>query len=123
MAMRITFEVVADNSDEIMAEVMKRLNIGMEAIGQTAASVAAAKAPVDTGTLRNSISSAVTSTDHSVSAHIGTNVKAPKTGAPYPLYQEVGTSRIAGKHYLQWGIQGHASDYMNTIRNVLNERL
>ena len=118
MAMKFTFEVKADRSEEVMAAVMSQLNEAMDAVGKDASSVAANKAPVDTGALRNSITNAVTSTPTSVSAHIGTNLKSPE-GAPYPLYQEVGTRYITGKHYLQFGIQAHANDYLRVIKNYL----
>lgn len=116
--MKFTIEIKADNSDEVMAEVMSRLNTAMDAVGKDASSTAAAKAPVDTGALKNSITNAVTSTPKSVSAHIGTNLKSAK-GAPYPLYQEVGTRFIAGKHYLQFGITAHVNDYLKVIRDYL----
>lgn len=119
MANNFRVYIAADNREEVMAEVMAKAGAAMEAVGQTAESMAAKVAPYKTGALKQSITHAVTSTDTTVSAHVGTNLKAPKTGAPYPLYQEVGTSRIAGKHYLEFGIKGYISEYMDTIRRYL----
>ena len=136
--MRFNFTVEADNSEEVMRQIYEKLEMAMDAVGETAASVAAGKTPVDTGVLRNSITNAVTRDGSKVSAHIGTNVK-------YAIYHELGTGiyatngngrktpwvykgtdgkwhrtrGVAAKHFLQFGIQSHAKDYLNTIKNYL----
>lgn len=114
MRMKVTSHV-----DEITPELEAKLLVVMDAIGQDAASTAAAKAPYKTGALRNSISRAVNHPSKDIyQTVIGTNLKS-KLGAPYPLYQEEGTSRIAGKHYLRFGIQAHRFQYRDMIENEL----
>ena len=78
----------------------------LEAIGRDAASTAANKAPYDTGTLANSISN-YTDREELIE-YIGTNVE-------YAGYQEFGTSKIRGKHYLRFGATAHAAEYADTI--------
>lgn len=105
-------EVKMEDHKEEVLEAMKEQLVGaLEAIGMDAASTAANKAPVDTGLLKNSIGYAVD--DHTV--YIGTNVE-------YAPYQELGTSTgIKGKHFLQFGVQAHASEYAEIIKNALSE--
>lgn len=64
---------ITDNSIEILAALGEQLGVALEAVGLKAEGYAKRKAPVDTGSLRNSISHAV-SEEESV-AYIGTNVE------------------------------------------------
>ena len=96
MARVISVSVVS-NVEEVKAEVRTKVMAALEAIGETAAAAAADVAPVDTGRLKNSISSAVVESE--LTAYIGTNVE-------YAPYQELGTSKgITAKHFLQYGAQ------------------
>lgn len=82
----------------------------LHAIGLDASSVSAEQAPHKTGALRNSISYAVD--ESALEAYIGTNI-------PYAIYQELGTSRIAGKHFLQFGATAHAEEYRGLLEQYL----
>ena len=100
-----------DHSEEIIGEMREDVINWLYAIGLDASSVAAGKAPVDTGRLKNSISNAVD--EDELAAYIGTNVE-------YAPYQEFGTSRgIEGKHFIQFGATAHAQEY----KQMLEERL
>jgi len=100
-----------DHSEEIIGEMREDVINWLYAIGLDASSVAADKAPVDTGRLKNSISNAVD--EDELAAYIGTNVE-------YAPYQEFGTSRgIEGKHFIQFGATAHAQEY----KQMLEERL
>lgn len=96
-----------------IAQVEKAVVLAwLDSIGQDAAETAAKYAPVDTGRLKNSISNA-TQPDE-MAAYIGTNV-------PYAIYQELGTSRIAGKHYLQFGATAHANEYGKLLEKLMKQ--
>ncbi len=103
----------------------------LAAIGEDASHTAAEKAPVDTGRLKNSISwatqqahgggtSVPNNTPEKNSVYIGTNVKNEK-GVNYAIYQELGTSRIAGKHFLQFGATAHANEYGKLLENLMKQ--
>jgi len=97
--------------DELNEKVRDALVTGLNAIGMDAASTAAQFAPYKTGALRNSITSAVDSED--LAAYIGTDLN-------YAIYQEFGTSRIAGKHFLKAGVTLHSSDYEAWLQRYLD---
>lgn len=100
---------ITDHKQEVLEAMHEQVQAALEAIGMDAASTAADKAPVDTGTLKNSISHAVDGN----TVYIGTNVE-------YAPYQELGTSRgIVGKHFLQFGVSAHSAEYANIIKEYL----
>ena len=113
MAKVISVSVVS-NVEEVKAEVRTKVLAALEAIGETAAAAAATPGicPVDTGRLRNSISSAVDANE--LVAYIGTNVE-------YAAAQELGTSKgIRGKHFLQYGAQ---STWVDSGKDMLESAL
>lgn len=98
------------HTDECLEGMEEQVHAFLEAIALDAASTAAEAAPHKTGALRNSI-------EHSVEgqvAIIGTNI-------PYAIYQELGTSRIAGKHFLEFGVTAHANDYQRLLEQYLKQ--
>lgn len=97
--------------DELNEKVKEALIDGLDAVGRDAASTAAQFAPYKTGALRNSITNAVDSEE--LAAYIGTNLN-------YAVYQEFGTSRIAGKHFIKAGATLHASDYERWLQKRLD---
>lgn len=110
---QVTSVTMTDNSEEVKAASVEKIQAWLDAIGEDAASTAADKAPVDTGRLKNSISHAVDMSDKSV--YIGTNVE-------YAPYQEFGTSKgIVGKHFLQFGASAHTAEYQRLLARILKE--
>lgn len=110
MAQVISIEF-SDNSSEVKQAAKEQALAWLEAIGEDAAGTAADFAPVDTGRLKNSISSAVVEEEQT--AYIGTNVE-------YAVYQELGTSRgIVGKHFLQFGCTAHQAEYKALLEQYL----
>ena len=104
---------IESHIEEVTDELKLKVNAWLEAIGEDAASTAANFAPVDTGRLKNSISSAVVEEEQAV--YIGTNVE-------YAPYQEFGTSRgITGKHYIQFGATAHKEEYKAMLEQFLKE--
>jgi phage gpG-like protein len=104
---------IEDNSEEVLEAMNEQVLAWLEAIGEDAAGTAADKAPVDTGRLKSSISSAVVESEKA--AYIGTNVE-------YAPYQEFGTSRgIKGKHFLQFGATAHQAEYKALLEQYLKE--
>lgn len=110
---QVTSVSLTDHSEEVIGEMRQDVINWLYAIGLDASSVAADKAPVDTGRLKNSISNAVD--EEELAAYIGTNVE-------YAPYQEFGTSRgIEGKHFIQFGATAHASEYKAMLEERLKE--
>jgi phage gpG-like protein len=109
---RVTGCTVVSNKDEVIGEMRQKVLVALESIGETAASASADVAPVDTGRLKGSITSAVVESELCV--YIGTNVE-------YAPYQEFGTSRgITGKHFIQYGAQSTWNDSgKTTLENIL----
>lgn len=104
---------ITDNSEEVLEAMNEQVFAWLEAIGEDAAGTAADKAPVDTGRLKGSISSAVVESEKAV--YIGTNVE-------YAPYQEFGTSRgIKGKHFLQFGASAHQEEYKALLEEYLKQ--
>lgn len=58
-------------------------------------------APVDKGTFRQSIQLVRERTDTTMTVIVGSSLKS-EGGAPYPVFLEMGTARIAGGRVLAW---------------------
>ena len=102
-----------DNSEQVINAMNEQVVGWLEAIGEDAAGTAADRAPVDTGRLKNSISSAVVESEKAV--YIGTNVE-------YAPYQEFGTSRgVPGTHFLQFGASAHQAEYKTLLEQYLKQ--
>lgn len=98
---------MTDNSPEVLATVGKAVARALMMMGATAEGHAKAKAPVDTGRLRNSI----THQELSDATVIGSNVE-------YAAAQELGTSRgIRPKHYLKDAVANHTSEYKQIVED------
>lgn len=105
---RVTF-----HTDECLEGLEEQVTAWLEAVGLDAASTAAEVAPHKTGALRNSISHSVEPAEHRV--HVGTS------GIDYAIYQELGTSRIAGKHFIEFGATAHVNDYQRLLEQYLKQ--
>lgn len=83
--------------------------IALEVIGLKCEGYAAAKAPVDTGRLRNSITHYV---QDSTSVIVGTAVE-------YAAYQEFGTIRTKPHPFLKPAVYNHLQEYKQIIESYL----
>lgn len=126
-----------DNKDDVEAALKEQVIAWLEAIGEDAASTSAKFAPVDTGRLKNSISSVVDEQNQQV--YIGTNVE-------YAIYHEFGTGKYASggggrstpwayqdektgewrwtagvpaRHFLQFGCTAHTEQYKQMLEAAL----
>lgn len=126
-----------DNKDIVEKALKEQVTAWLEAIGEDAASTSAKFAPVDTGRLKNSISSAVDEQNQQV--FIGTNVE-------YAIYHEFGTGKYASggggrstpwayqdektgewrwtagvpaRHFLQFGCTAHTEQYKQMLEAAL----
>lgn len=117
MPTAITMTVdVQSNIDEITPEVESKVQAWLEAIGwdavDTTQTIIQNIPLVDTGRLRDSISVEVDMTEYA--SYIGTNVE-------YAPYQELGTCKMEGKHFLQAGASIHAEEYKKMLEEALSE--
>ena len=126
-----------DNKADIEAALKEKIYGWLEAIGEDAASTSAKFAPVNTGRLKNSISSAVDEQNQQV--FIGTNVE-------YAIWHEYGTGKYASggggrstpwayqdektgewrwtagvpaRHFLQFGCTAHQAQYKQMLEQAL----
>lgn len=96
------------HTDECLQGMEAAIHNALEAIGLDASSTAQRAAPHKTGALRNSIYPVIEGT----TVYIGTNI-------PYAVYQELGTSKISGKHFLQFGATAHSNEYAAIVERHL----
>lgn len=129
-----------DNKQAIEQEMTRKVAAWLNGIGQdaatTAANVLTETGTVDTGTLRNSISHAVSESEKAV--YVGTNVSY----APYHefgtgiytaggrqggwSYQDAAgewhfTKGVPAKHFLQFGATAHKDEYKAMLEQALKE--
>ena len=106
--------ILENNKDIILEALDDAIDEAMKTIGIQAENYARANAPVDTGRLRNSITSQVLKGENAVL--IGTNVE-------YAPYQELGTSKMGacnhGKGFLRPAIDDHMDEYKRIVENEL----
>lgn len=102
-----SFELI-DHSDEVIDEMKKTMERALEKIGMVGEAYAKEECPVDTGTLRNSISHAVDDN----TAIIGTNVE-------YAPYVELGTSKMDAQPYLRPAVENHIKEYKEIAKGEL----
>lgn len=127
----VTFD---DHKDEVISACKDQILAWLEAIGEDAAGTSANFAPVDTGRLKNSISSVVDEETNTV--YIGTNVsyaiyhefgtgKYIAGGRPTPwMYQDEDgvwhwTSGVPARHFLQFGCTAHQAEYKEMLERYL----
>ena len=112
--MAVTFSLLEDNRELIQNASDEAINRALMAIGLQVENYARNNAPVDTGALRNSITSEVLSNEHAVI--IGSNID-------YAPYQELGTSRMGacngGRGFLRPAVEDHLSEFEDITLNEL----
>lgn len=123
----MTFEIKTDNTDAILKATDDGINNALEIIGNKAADYAAALAPVQTGNLKNSMTSEVSQQEKAV--YIGTAVEY----APYVEFghhQEVGRyvpaigkrlvrEFVPAQPFLKPAIESHLDEYKHILESEL----
>ena len=121
------FIIKVDNTKEIIKATDEAIYNALDIIGNKAADYAAALAPVDTGNLKNSMTSEVSQDEKAV--YIGTAVKyAPFV--EFGHFQEPGRyvpaiekrlvrEYVPGKPFLKPAIQNHIDEYKNILETEL----
>lgn len=124
----IEIKITEDNTDAIIAATDEAIYNALEIIGNVAADYAAGLAPVDTGNLRNSITSEVDMDEKAV--YVGTAVEyAPSV--EFGHHQQVGRyvpqigkrlvrEFVPGKPFLAPAIENHLDEYKNILETELN---
>lgn len=106
---------VQDHSAELLAGMESQIPAALTAVGGQAAFYCAEELEnsprrVDTGRLKNSINFIVQERE----VHIGTNVE-------YGIYVHEGTSRMSPNRFLTNGLELHADEYREIIREYLSQ--
>ena len=124
----IEIKITEDNTAEILAATDEAIYNALEIIGNIAADYAAGLAPVDTGRLRNSITSEVAMDEKAV--YVGTNVEYAAS-VEFGHHQQVGRyvpklgkrlvrEFVPGKPFLAPAIENHLDEYKNILETELN---
>jgi phage gpG-like protein len=123
----MTFEIKVDNTDAIIKATDEAIYNALDIIGHKAADYAAGLAPVQTGNLRNSMTSEVSQQEKAV--YIGTDVEyAPfvefghhqQPGRYVPAIEKrLVREFVPGKPFLKPAIQNHIDEYKNILETEL----
>lgn len=97
-----------DNSDEVVESIRDAVTKAMETIGQMAVANAKQIVPVDTGALKDSIDSAVSKQESTISTTVYADT-------PYAAYVELGTSMQRAQPYLKPAVTDHTGEYVNVL--------
>ena len=110
----MAIRIIENNKDKVLDALDEAVDNALTIVGMQAENYARANAPVDTGRLRNSITSQVLNGEKAVV--IGTNVE-------YAPYQELGASKMGacnhGKGFLKPAINDHIDEYKRIVENEL----
>lgn len=127
MMANIEVKITEDNVKEILAATDEAIYNALDIIGNVAADYAAGLAPVDTGNLRNSITSEVDMGEKAV--YVGTDVEyAPSI--EFGHHQEVGRyvpaigarlvrEFVPAQPFLKPAIESHLDEYKNILETEL----
>lgn len=94
-------------TERLAEQALRRIATAIQADAKRAA-------PVDTGALRNSISTSVTRHGGSVTAEVGPTVH-------YGGFVELGTSRRAPRPYVGPAFDRHAPEFVEALRTLARE--
>lgn len=109
MSVSVEIRIENDHSNELKQRIQSRIPSALMAGGMAVEGYAKNLAPVDTGNLRNSIS---TKPSGDKEVQIG-------TGVEYAIYQELGTRKMAPHAFLRPGIANNVSAIVGIIAQAL----
>ena len=108
------FEIKENHIKEIQEEITNKIESALTSVGLQAENDVRNVTPVDTGNLRNSITSRVKMDENAV--YVGTNVE-------YAPHQELGTSKMKaannGKGILRYAINANIGKYKTLLEDGL----
>lgn len=138
------FKFEKNNKEAVLKASDEAVERALEIVGMQAENYARANTPVDTGLLRNSITSAVGGKSTRISSYHADKARgnmqgvgfyggtAPTSDQPYVIigsnveyapYQELGTSKMGacngGRGFLRPAINDHMSEYKSIVQNEL----
>lgn len=124
----IEVKITEDNVDKILQATDEAIYNALEIIGNVAADYAAGLAPVDTGNLKNSITSEVAMDENAV--YVGTNVEYAAS-VEFGHHQQVGRyvpqigkrlvrEFVPAKPFLAPAIENHLDEYKAIFEEELN---
>ena len=133
---------IIDHTKEMLDAKDKAIEKALEMIGGEMERYAVLDCPVDTGLLRNSIVFCVdggfpskkkysSDSGGESGGYDGEMPKEPEgkravivgTNVEYAPYQELGTSKIPGKHFLRNSVQNHISEYNKMLSDEIKEAI
>jgi len=99
------------HKSEVLDALHNAVSVGLEIIGGVAESHAADICPVDTGTLRDSITH----------QPISPNEMAIGTSIEYAPFVELGTRKMSARPYLRPAAENHSGEYRAIMERVLGK--
>lgn len=99
-----------DNTDEVLAELERKIQDSLQEVGQIAVNDARNSTPVDTGNLRDSMTCDIK--DDLVV--VGSNVD-------YAIYVEEGTRKQKGHHMVRNAMQDNANQFKSIIEQNMKQ--
>ena len=114
MANIIDVQILNDKTEEVLEAMRQQVAMGLASIGQEAEGYAKDECPVDTGTLRNSISNYVSEEEKAV--YVGTNVEY----APYVEFRDA-THKVGNAHFLRNSVTDHTEHYKEILEAALRQ--
>lgn len=109
-----SIDVVSDNTGEVIEDMKERVAIGLKAIGQEIEGYAIDDCPVDTSTLKNSITHEMRKNGSEVA--VGTAVKY----APYVEYIDRYHHNVGKAHFLRDAVTNHMDHYKAIMEAALD---
>ncbi|MBO1680171.1 HK97-gp10 family putative phage morphogenesis protein [Bittarella massiliensis (ex Durand et al. 2017)] len=101
------------NLPEVQAELERRIANAATRCANEMERHAKLRCPVDTGRLRNSVTTAVETEDDTATVYVGSNVE-------YAPHVELGTSRSEAQPFLKPAVADHQDAYARIIRSELD---
>lgn len=109
MSVSVEVRIQNDHSRDFVNRVQSQIPSALMAAGMAVEGYAKDLAPVDTGNLRNSIT-----TEPS-----GDKEVKVRTGVEYAIYQELGTYKMAAQPFLRLGIENNIATVVEIIAQAL----
>ncbi len=107
----LSFKVTGNDVEKVLEATNDAIYRALDMIGVMAADYAAALAPVDTGNLRNSLTSEVDEDEKAV--YVGTNVE-------YAPHVEYGTVKMKAQPYLKPAMEEHLDEFKGIFEQELS---
>jgi hypothetical protein len=106
---------ITDNIEACKQEIFDKLNLGMQAVANEVENNAKNLCPVDTGNLRNSITTEITDEGDDKVLYVGTNVEYGK----YVEFDDNKSHQTGQAHFLRDSVATHLVEYKDKLESFM----